>query len=58
MASGHNVLFVVDVQGGFSGADKLHTVSSTSVAVLEVIVGYPKGFTDYREFTLVLQESP
>jgi len=58
MISGTTVTLIIDVQGSFSGAEKLHMVTSTTVAVLEVIVSYPKGFTDYREFTLVLQDSP
>ena len=54
-ALGSTLALVIDIQGTFSGADRLHSVPSTNVKVLDVTVNYEKTDSNYREFTVTVQ---
>ena len=49
------VALVIDVQGAFSGSDKLHQIASTNVKIVNLTVAYDKTGVNYRRFTVTVQ---
>ena len=49
------VALVIDVQGTFSGSDKLHQIVSTNVKIVNLTVAYDKTDVNYRRFTVTVQ---
>ena len=54
-AAGTTVTLVIDITGMFTGADRLHSVASTTCKIIGIGVTYAKADGDYREFVVELQ---